>query len=150
MSNLLKQYITFILTENKDKNKNLYIFGFVDSLYNYRKDKWNERVVSDISKAASDPNGITVLCTARAKEEKLVKETMKSLASRGIKFDHYFFRDKNFKGTTPQYKTSIVKKMLKEDELIGKVFFWDDREDVLIDVKKVVYNKKYTAIKVTV
>jgi hypothetical protein len=152
MSYIIKEYIKSILKEEKEKDKTLYVFGFVDSLYNYRKDRWNESVVSDIKKAFNDPNGITALCTARAKEEEMVSRTMQSLRSRNIKFDYNIFRGKEVKGTTPQYKVKAVKILLKELENVKTVYFWDDRDDVLQALKEIEItdNIRYVPIKVKI
>lgn len=150
MSYIIKEYIRSILKEEKEKDKTLYVFGFVDSLYNYRKDRWNESVISDIKKANSDPNGITVLCTARAESEELVQQTMSSLRSRNIKFDYNIFRSKNIQGTTPQYKTRSILKLLDTIPNVKKLYFWDDREDVLQDLMVITKKVKYVPIKVTI
>lgn len=152
MSYIIKEYIRSILKEEEEKDKTLYVFGFVDSLYNYRKDRWNEGVVSDIRKAVNDPNGITVLCTARAKEEDMVRQTMQSLKSRNIDFDYNIFRGPEVKGTTPQYKLNAVKSILKDVKNIKTVYFWDDRDDVLqaLKVIQLLNNIKYIPIKVKI
>jgi hypothetical protein len=148
MSYIIKEYIRSILKEEKEKDKTLYVFGFVDSLYNYRKDRWNDSVVSDIRKAVNDPNGVTVLCTARSKDEEMVRRTMSKLKTKNIVFDYNIFRGAEIKGTTPQYKMNAVKSILDQIEGINKVYFWDDREDVLDAVSYVTGSARYIPIKV--
>lgn len=150
MSYIIKEYIKSILKEEKEKDKTLYVFGFVDSLYNYKKDRWNESVVSDIKKAVNDPNGITVLCTARAKDEEMVRKTISRLKTRNIEFDYNIFRGSEIKGTTPQYKMNAVKNILDKIEGINKIYFWDDREDVLNAISYISGDARYFPIKVKV
>ena len=150
MYNILLEYVEYILEKKETKNKVLYVFGFVDSLYNYKKDRWNESVIQDIKKATSDPDGITVLCTARSKEQVLVNKTMSRLKSRNITFDYYYFRGKEIQGTTAKYKMNVVKKILDQNEGINKIYFWDDREDVLNAVSYISGSAKYIPIKVKI
>lgn len=138
MNYLLEKYIYTIINEEKLITKELHIFDFDMTLYNPNEEKWIEEVVEEAKKAIDSKNNITVLCTARTNTKKLTSETVQLLSSKGIVFDHYCFKPEKRKMSTPKYKAEAVENLLNKYKDLSSVYFWDDRQDNLDAVEKVV------------
>jgi len=135
---LLEKYIYTIINEEKLITKELHVFDFDMTLYNPNEKEWIEEVVREAKKSIDSKNNITVLCTARTNTEELTSETIQLLSSKEIVFDHYCFKPEKRKMSTPEYKAKAVENLLNKYKDLSSVYFWDDRQDNLNAVEKVV------------
>ena len=115
----------------------------------YYKDKmdslWIEDSVYKVKQSAEDPNALTVMCTARSETSEIVYVTNNLLRLKRLKFDDncLFYKPQYFRGSTAEYKTSVVNKLLNTYSFANKVNFWEDNETNLNAVSKYIdYNNK--------
>lgn len=134
---LLENYIKSVLDQNQIKN--LHVFDFDMTLYDYDKEVWIKKVVSELQKSLQDPDVRVVLCTARSNEDKHIKETESILRKNNMSlkdFDYCYFKSTNRKESTPNYKSNVILDEVCANNNIKTVKFWDDREDTLEQVRK--------------
>ena len=156
---ILKNYIKYIIKENLEStNQSLYVFDFDMTLYNSDKKTWNEEILKELYEAIKNENIRVILCTARTSNNEIVNNTEDILNTKEISlfsnsqyqytFDDYFFKSELRKESVPLYKAFVI-----SDETlmfnINEVKFWDDREDTLLEVEKVLsdLNVEYEGIK---
>ena len=115
----------------------------------YYKDKmdslWIEETIYSAKQSAKDPSALTVMCTARSKTSEIVYVTNNLLRLKGLKFDDncLFYKPQNFTGSTAEYKTSVVNKLLNAYSYANKVNFWEDNETNLNAVSEYInYNNR--------
>jgi predicted phosphatase len=141
---LLEKYIYTIINEDILITKELHncdelhIFDFDMTLYNPNEKKWIKEVVEEAEKAINNKNNITVLCTARTNTEDITTETIRLLKDKGLIFNHHCFKPEKRKMSTPKYKAEAVENLLNKYKDLSSVYFWDDRQDNLNAVEKVV------------
>ena len=173
---LLENYIKRILKENKEFINIINIFDFDMTLFKsmsapdhwntkdagfwwaseeslnqaYYKDKldtlWIKDTVSDAISSASNPNALTVMCTARSKTPEIVYVTNELLRLKGLEFDqnHLYYKPLGYSGSTAQYKTEIVERLLNSYSYTKEVNFWEDNQQNLDAVEDYISrNNKY-------
>ena len=142
---LLENYIKCILSEKKEFIKKLHVYDFDATLYDSGRKEWIESAVNSAKISIEDLNTYTVLCTARTNKPDIVKETSDLLKEKGLYFANKFFMPENFSGSTPKYKSEVVENILNKIISVEKVVFWEDREDNLLAVNKLI-TKSFPAI----
>ena len=186
---LLENYIKTILKENKEFIKVINIFDFDMTLFKsmsapdhwntkdsgywwnseeslnqaYYKDKldtlWIEDTVDDVIASASNPNALTVMCTARSKTPEIVYVTNELLRLQGLnkeeaddnkkgnlEFDKncLYYKPLGYPGSTAQYKTEVVERLLNAYSYAKEVNFWEDNQQNLDAVSDYISrNNKY-------
>lgn len=115
----------------------------------YYKDRmdslWIEDSVYSAKQSAKDPSALTVMCTARSETSEIIYVTDNLLRLKGLKFDDncLFYKPQNFTGSTAEYKTSVVNKLLNAYSYANKVNFWEDNETNLNAVSEYInYNNR--------
>ena len=155
---IIKNYIKYIIKESLQSTKQkLYVFDFDMTLYNPHKKSWNELVLNELYKAIKDDSIRVILCTARTLNNEYLKKTEEILNIKEISlfnndyqytFEDYYFKSEFRKEKVTKYKSFVI---LDEVSMfdINEVKFWDDREDTLLEVEKVLsdLNVEYEGIK---
>lgn len=134
---LLENYIKNILSENTEFIKKLHVYDFDSTLYDNENNMWIERVVDNAKKSIQDLDTLAVLCTARIKKPDVINKTSGLLKDKGLHFANKFFMPETFPGSTPQYKTDVIKKLLNSYYNISEVVFWEDNLDNLNYAKNI-------------
>lgn len=173
---LLENYIKTILKENKEFINVINIFDFDMTLFKsmsapdhwntkdagfwwnseeslnqaYYKDKldtlWIEDTVNAIIASASNPNALTVMCTARSKTPEIVYVTNELLRLKKLEFDQncLYYKPLGYPGSTAQYKTEVVERLLNSYSYAKEVNFWEDNQQNLDAVAHyITKNNKY-------
>ena len=192
---LLENYIKTVLKENKELINVINIFDFDMTLFKsmsapdhwntkdsgfwwnseeslnqaYYEDKldtlWIEDTVNAAIASTSNPNALTVMCTARSKTPKIVYVTNELLRLKGLKikesnkddldkdkeknrleFDQncLFYKPLGYPGSTAQYKTEVVERLLNSYSYAKEVNFWEDNQQNLDAVEHYInQNNKY-------
>ena len=135
----------------------------------YYEDKldtlWIEDTVNAAIASTSNPNALTVMCTARSKTPKIVYVTNELLRLKGLKikesnkddldkdkeknrleFDQncLFYKPLGYPGSTAQYKTEVVERLLNSYSYAKEVNFWEDNQQNLDAVEHYInQNNKY-------
>jgi hypothetical protein len=131
----------------------------------YYKDKldtlWIEDTVNAVIKSSADPAALTVMCTARSKTPEIVYVTNELLRLKGLKikesnkddldkdkleFDQncLFYKPLGYPGSTAQYKTEVVERLLNSYSYAKEVNFWEDNQQNLDAVEHYInQNNKY-------
>ena len=135
----------------------------------YYEDKldtlWIEDTVNAVIKSSADPAALTVMCTARSKTQEIVYVTNELLRLKGLKikesnkddvgedekkdrleFDQncLFYKPLGYSGSTAQYKTEVVERLLNAYSYAKKVNFWEDNQQNLDAVERYInQNNKY-------
>ena len=154
----IKKYINYIIKENLQITKQkLYVFDFDMTLYNPHKKVWNELVLDKLYKSISDKSIRVILCTARTSNKEYLNKTEEILNTKEISlfnndyqytFDNYYFKSEFRKENVPKYKSFVILDEVSMSN-INEVKFWDDRDDTLLEVEKVLsdLNVEYEGIK---
>ena len=173
---LLENYIKTILKENKEFINVINIFDFDMTLFKsmsapdhwntkdagfwwnseeslnqaYYEDKldtlWIEDTVNAVIASASNPNALTVMCTARSKTSEIVYVTNELLRLKGLEFnqDCLYYKPLRYSGSTAQYKTEVVERLLNSYSYTKEVNFWEDNQQNLDAVADYISrNNKY-------
>ena len=192
---LLENYIKTVLKENKELINVINIFDFDMTLFKsmsapdhwntkdagfwwnseeslnqaYYEDKldtlWIEDTVNAAIASTSNPNALTVLCTARSNKPEIVYVTNELLRLKGLKikesnkddldkdkeknrleFDQncLFYKPLGYPGSTAQYKTEVVERLLNSYSYAKEVNFWEDNQQNLDAVEHYInQNNKY-------
>ena len=121
----------------------------------YYKDRldtlWIEDTVSHVILSALNPNSLTVMCTARSKTPEIVYVTNKLLRLKGLEFDqsHLYYKPLGYSGSTAQYKTEVVERLLNAYSYTKEVNFWEDNQQNLDAVENYINrNNKYNTRKI--
>ena len=116
----------------------------------YYKDKldtlWIEDTVNAAMLSASNSNSLTVMCTARSKTPEIVYVTNELLRLKGLEFDQnrLYYKPLNYSGSTSQYKTEVVERLLNLYSYVKEVNFWEDNQQNLDAVEDYINrNNKY-------
>tara|TARA_Y200000002_G_scaffold381703_1_gene396481 strand:- start:1329 stop:1961 length:633 start_codon:yes stop_codon:yes gene_type:complete len=135
----------------------------------YYKDKldtlWIEDTVNAVIASASNPKALTVLCTARSETPAIVYVTNELLRLKGLKikesnkdnldedeekdkleFDQncLFYKPLGYSGSTAQYKTEVVERLLNSYSYAKEINFWEDNQQNLDAVECYInQNNKY-------
>ena len=173
---LLENYIKTILKENKEFISVINIFDFDMTLFKsmlapdhwntkdagfwwdseeslnqiYYKDKldtlWIKDTVNAVIASASNPNALTVMCTARSKTPEIVYVTNELLRLQGLNKDEaddkkkgnlefdqncLYYKPLGYPGSTAQYKTEVVERLLNSYSYAKEVNFWEDNQQNL-------------------
>lgn len=163
-ASLLKEYVKNILKTNKKPITKLHVFDFDSTLFKTSRDHkvniensdhlWIEDIVKEAKQSISDPDILCILCTARKNKPNVRYVTSSLLKRKGLRFDKIFFKPGDFEDSTPQYKRNVIERLLNTHADIVEVKFWDDREDNLNAVDKLINQEnkfkeiKYFRIKV--
>ena len=100
----------------------------------YYKDKldnlWIEDTVKEVKKSINDPESLTVFCTARSKTPEIVYVTNELLRLKGLEFDQncLYYKPLQYPGSTAQYKTEIIERLLNAYSYTKEVNFWEDNK----------------------
>ena len=91
---------------------------------------WIENTINAVKKSMIDSNSLTVLCTARSDSNEIVYVTNELLRLKGLRFDQncLFYKPTKYSGSTAQYKTEIIKRLLNSYSYTKEVNFWEDNE----------------------
>ena len=109
---------------------------------------WIEQTVNDAMLSANNPRALTVLCTARSETPEIVYVTNELLRLKGIKFDQncLFYKPRGYPGSTPQYKTGVIKRLLNTYSYAKEVNFWEDNKENLNATKQYIdQNNKHNS-----
>jgi hypothetical protein len=124
---------------NSEKSLNqTYYEDKIDSL-------WIEDTIQSVKQSSDDLNALTVMCTARSKTSEIIYVTNSLLRLKGLKFDDncLFYKPQDFRGSTAEYKTSVINRLLNTYSFANKVNFWEDNKTNLNAVSKYIdYNNK--------
>jgi len=107
---------------------------------------WIENTIKAVKKSMIDSNSLTVLCTARSDTDAIVYVTNELLRLKGLKFDQncLYYKPLRFSGSTSQYKTEIIERLLNSYSYAKEVNFWEDNEQNLNAAKYYIdQNNKY-------
>ena len=148
---LLKSYIKSILKENKEYKTKMFVFDFDKTLYNSPEPDldykgpywwnsknslqtldhslWIEDVVAEAMMACSNPEILSVMCTARLNRPEVMFLVNKLLREKGLDFDKVFYKDTNL--STSQYKAETIGMLLDAYPNIYEVQFWEDKQENL-------------------
>jgi hypothetical protein len=157
------------------KPTELYIFDFDDTLYRSRKPpvpapawwyhahtldgfgppgfdtKWKYDVLGAARRAQVAPWAMTVLLTARPQHSAMERKIREVLAAARLKFDHFCLKPVIPAGMTdPQYKAAAVQRILLSFPSLTRVVFYDDRQDNLDAVARVVRGAKVEYVPIRV
>jgi hypothetical protein len=105
---------------------------FMDSLKSLKCDFEPKKEIKPIiEKSQSCDKSLTVILTNRT--QKLKDNVIEILSDMGIEFDDTLFRIKD------RSKGNRIKKFLKENDFenIENIYFWDDKEKHIKDVKRI-------------
>lgn len=100
----------------------------------YYEDKldtlWIKSTIDAAYVSMSDPTALTVLCTARSDSNEIIYVTNELLRLKGLRFDQncLFYKPTKYSGSTAQYKTEIIKRLLNSYSYVKEVNFWEDNE----------------------
>lgn len=171
---LLENYIKELLKENKEIIKKINVFDFDDTIFksskipsnwnskkkghwwnspqslyqssydNDLKENWIEDTVNAIKKSMSDPESITVLCTARLDRVEIKFLINSMLREKGLIFDNIFFKPRGKKDSTSKYKLDTIKMLLNAYSYVNELSFWEDNEENLNVVKNAVEKNNKT------
>ena len=94
---------------------------------------WIENTIKAVKKSMIDSNSLTVLCTARSDTDAIVYVTNELLRLKGLKFGQncLYYKPLRFSGSTSQYKTEIIERLLNSYSYAKEVNFWEDNEQNL-------------------
>ncbi len=116
----------------------------------YYKDKldtlWIEDTISNVMSSTSNPRALTVMCTARNKTPEIIYVTNELLRLKGLEFDQncLFYKPLCYSGSTAQYKTEVVERLLNSYSYTKEVNFWEDNQQNLDAVADYINrNNKY-------
>ena len=116
----------------------------------YYKDKlntlWIKDTINSVMKSSADPAALTVMCTARSKTPEIVYITNKLLRLKGLEFDQncLYYKPLGYPGSTAQYKTEVVERLLNSYSYAKEVNFWEDNQQNLDAVEHYInQNNKY-------
>ena len=107
---------------------------------------WIENTINAVKKSMIDSNSLTVLCTARSDTDAIVYVTNELLRLKGLKFGQncLYYKPLRFSGSTSQYKTEIIERLLNSYSYAKEVNFWEDNEQNLNAAKYYIdQNNKY-------
>ena len=107
---------------------------------------WIENTIDAVKSSMIDSNSLTVLCTARSDTDAIVYVTNELLRLKGLKFGQncLYYKPLRFSGSTSQYKTEIIERLLNSYSYGKEVNFWEDNEQNLNDAKYYIdQNNKY-------
>ena len=171
---LLENYIKELLKENKEIIKKINVFDFDDTIFKSSKvpDNWNNRkkgywwnsleslhqssydndlkenwiedTVSAIKDSMSDPESITVLCTARLNRVEVKFQINSMLREKGLIFDNIFFKPQRKKVSSSKYKLDTIKMLLNAYSYANELSFWEDNEENLNVVKNAIEKNNKT------
>tara|TARA_Y100000592_G_C5372678_1_gene269372 strand:- start:146 stop:718 length:573 start_codon:yes stop_codon:yes gene_type:complete len=134
--------------EWKTKNADIYWWNSHDSLNpnvikNDTANLWIEDVVQEARKSITDPETLSVLCTARIEKPNIMYMTSGLLREKNLQFEKIFFKPVKFQGSTPRYKSEVVRMILNAYSNIDEVVFWEDRIENLDAVGNLIDNKDF-------
>ena len=116
----------------------------------YYKDKlntlWIKDTINSVINSSADPAALTVMCTARSKTPEIVYVTNELLRLKGLEFDQnrLYYKPLNYSGSTSQYKTEVVERLLNLYSYVKEVNFWEDNQQNLDAVEDYINrNNKY-------
>ena len=116
----------------------------------YYKDKlntlWIKDTIDSVMKSSADPAALTVMCTARSNTPEIVYVTNELLRLRGLEFNQncLFYKPLGYSGSTAQYKTEVVERLLNSYSYAKEVNFWEDNQQNLDAVEHYInQNNKY-------
>lgn len=107
---------------------------------------WIENTINAVISSVSGPKSLTVMCTARSKTPEIVYVTNNLLRLKGLKFDQncLYYKPLRFSGSTSQYKTEIIERLLNSYSYAKEVNFWEDNQQNLNAAKYYIdQNNKY-------
>ena len=121
----------------------------------YYKDKldslWIEDTVDKVKESMNNPESLTVLCTARSESPEIIYITNELLRLKGLEFDQYclYYKPLNYMGSTAQYKTEVIERLLNSYSYTKEVNFWEDNEQNLKTAENYInQNNKYNSRKI--
>ena len=121
----------------------------------YYKDKldslWIEDTVDKVKESMNNPESLTVLCTARSETPEIIYITNELLRLKGLEFDQYclYYKPLNYMGSTAQYKTEVIERLLNSYSYTKEVNFWEDNEQNLKTAENYInQNNKYNSRKI--
>ena len=121
----------------------------------YYKDKlntlWIKDTINSVMKSSADPAALTVMCTARSKTQEIVYVTNELLRLKGLEFDQncLYYKPLGYPGSTAQYKTEVVERLLNSYSYAKEVNFWEDNQQNLDAVANYINrNNKYNTRKI--
>tara|TARA_A100000164_G_scaffold113567_1_gene100005 strand:- start:535 stop:1110 length:576 start_codon:yes stop_codon:yes gene_type:complete len=121
----------------------------------YYKDRlntlWIKDTIDSVIKSSADPAALTVMCTARSKTQEIVYVTNELLRLKGLEFDQdcLFYKPLGYSGSTAQYKTEVVERLLNSYSYAKEVNFWEDNQQNLDAVEHYInQNNKYNPRKI--
>lgn len=162
---LLENYIKELLKENKEFIRKINVFDFDDTIFKSSKvpEDWNNRkkgywwnssdslhqssyendlennwisdTVNSIKESMSDPESLTVLCTARLDKPDVKFQINSMLREKGLVFDNIFFKPQKKRVTSSQYKLDVIKMLLDAYSYTNELHFWEDKEENLDAVR---------------
>ena len=91
------------------------------------------------------------MCTARSKTQEIVYVTNELLRLKGLEFDQdcLFYKPLGYSGSTAQYKTEVVERLLNSYSYAKEVNFWEDNQQNLDAVADYINrNNKYNPRKI--
>ena len=116
----------------------------------YYKDKlntlWIKDTINSVIKSSADRAALTVMCTARSKTKEIVYVTNELLRLKGLEFDQncLYYKPLGYPGSTAQYKTEVVERLLNSYSYAKEVNFWEDNQQNLDAVEHYInQNNKY-------
>lgn len=118
----------------------------------YYKDKldslWIEDTVVKVKESTNNPESLTVLCTARSETPEIIYVTNELLRLKGLEFDQYclYYKPLGYIGSTAQYKTEVIERLLNSYSYTKEVNFWEDNEQNLKTAENYInQNNKYNS-----
>lgn len=165
MSILLEYYIKELLKENKEFIRKINVFDFDDTIFKSSKvpKDWNNRkkgywwnssdslhqsayendlesnwildTVSAIRESMSDPESLTILCTARLDKPDVKFQINSMLREKGLEFDNIFFKPRKKRVSSSQYKLDTIIMLLNAYSYVNELHFWEDNKENLSAVK---------------
>lgn len=121
----------------------------------YYKDKldslWIEDTVDKVKESMNSPESLTVLCTARSETPEIIYTTNELLRLKGLEFNQHclYYKPLNYTGSTAQYKTEVIERLLNSYSYTKEVNFWEDNEQNLKTAENYInQNNKYNSRKI--
>lgn len=117
----------------QSKNKELHVYDFDHTLYKEDSKTWIEETVSAARNSISHKNTISIICTAREKNQK--EDLHKHLLTKNLKFDDVFMYNK--KEPVSIYKSNVVEKIINSSNFkITNIVLWEDNEENISEIEK--------------
>ncbi len=104
---------------------------------------WIDSVVEEARKSIADQHTISALCTARSDIGSVRYRVSELLREQGLTLERLFFKPLRRAMTGPEYKAGVVKMLLNAYPNIEEVIFWDDKNENLVAVGKLIREKDF-------